>query len=56
MVFPEMLEIQVVHDSAILLLGVTEGNETAMLKKHMNLTLTGPLATTARQNIYPGGP
>lgn len=51
MVFPEMLEIQVSPDSAILLLGVTEGNETTTLKKHMNLTLIGPLATTARQNL-----
>lgn len=32
-VFPEMLEIQVSHDSAILLLGVTEDNETTRLKK-----------------------
>lgn len=47
-VFPETLEIEVSHDSAILLLGVTEGNETTMLKKHMNPTLTGPLATTDR--------
>lgn len=43
-----MLEIEASLDSAILLLGITEGNKTTMLKKHMNPTLTGALATRAR--------
>lgn len=37
MVFPEKLEIEVSHGSDTLLLGVSEGSETSMLKKYLNL-------------------
>lgn len=37
MVFPEKLEIEVSHGSDTLLLGVSEGSETGMLKKYLNL-------------------
>lgn len=45
--FSEMLEI-VSHDTAILLLGLTESNETSLLKRHPDPVLTADLVTTAR--------
>lgn len=48
MVFPEKLEIEVSYGSDTLLLGVSEGSETTMLKKYLNPVLTVALVTRAR--------
>lgn len=49
MVFPEKLEIEVSHGSDTLLLGVSEGSETGVLKKYLNPVLTVAPVTRARE-------
>lgn len=48
--FPEKLELEVSRDSAILLLGVTEGRETSMLTVVLVIT-----ARTGSTEVVTGG-